>query len=46
MVFKNVNWRNFKEFKTLQHVLLLELNNTITSNLLFRNYTGFQLNHV
>ena len=45
-VFQNGNWTNFKEFKTLQHVLLLELNNMITSNLLFRNYTGCHLNHV
>ena len=46
MVFQNGNWTNFKEFKTLQLVLLLELNNTITLNLLFRNYTVCQLNHV
>ena len=38
------NWTNFKEFKTM--FLLLELNNTNTSNLLFANYTGCQLNHV
>ena len=30
MVFQNGNWTNFKEFKTLQHALLLKLNNRIT----------------
>lgn len=35
-----------REFKTLKHILLPELNDTITSNLLLGNYTSCQLNHI
>ena len=46
MVFLNKNLTNLKEFKALQHVLLLELNNMNTSHLLFVSYSDCQLNHV
>ena len=46
MVFLNKNLTNLKEFKTLQHVLLLELNNMNTSHLLFVSYSDCHLNHV
>ena len=45
MVSQNRNWINFKEFKTLPHVLTLEPSRTTTSNLPFENYTGYLLNH-
>ena len=42
----NKTLTNLKEFKTLQHVLLLELNNMNSSHLLFVSYSDCQLNHV
>ena len=39
MVFLNKTLTNLREFKTLQHILLLKLNNMNTSHLLFVSYS-------